>query len=347
MKDIKCVIWDLDNTIWEGTLLEDKTVTLRDGIREVLEELDNRGILHSVASKNNYEEAVGKLEELGIAHYFLFPQVSWNAKSHAVSTIQEQLNLGADTFLFIDDQPFEREEVKNVHPKISCIDAAEFRLLLTDKRLQPKFITTDSRRRRFMYLEAAERNRQEEAFRGPKEQFLAQLNMELLISPATEEDLERAEELTLRTNQYNATGTIYSYEELNYFRISPDHDLLVCELTDKFGSYGKIGLALVEKQSSYWHLRMILISCRVISHGIGTVLLNYILNQAFQTGKKVRADFQQTDRNRMMYLTFKFAGFTVLTNEAGLILFENEAAQLLKLPGYIKITDHQLISKWK
>lgn len=347
MKDIKCVIWDLDNTIWEGILLEDKAVQLREGIREVLEELDNRGILHAIASKNNYDEAIAKLSELGIAHYFLFPQIGWNAKSHAVIRIQEQLNIGIDTFLFIDDQPFEREEVKNAHQQITCMDAAEFRLLLTDKRLQPKFITTDSRRRRFMYVEAMERARQEEEFQGPKEQFLAQLNMELLISPAGEDDLERAEELTLRTNQYNATGTVYSYEELNYFRTSPHHDLLVCELTDKFGSYGKIGLALLEKMPAHWHLRMMLVSCRVISHGIGTVLLNYILNQAFHINKKVRADFQQTNRNRVMYLTFKFAGFTEIAKETGLILFENETSQLLKLPGYIKITDHQLISKWK
>lgn len=347
MKEVKCVIWDLDNTIWKGILLEDKTVELRDGIREVLEELDDRGILHSIASKNNYEEAIAKLTELGIVHYFLFPQIGWNAKSHAILRIHEQLNLGIDTFLFIDDQPFEREEVKNVHQEISCIDAADFRLLLTDKRLQPKFITSDSRRRRIMYVEAMERTREEEEFKGPREQFLAQLNMELLISPAAEEDLERAEELTLRTNQYNATGTVYSYDELNYFRTSPHHDLLVCELTDKFGSYGKIALALVEKLPSYWHLRMMLVSCRVISHGIGTVLINYILNQAFQNNKKMSADFQQTSSNRMMYLTFKFAGFMEISGKAGFILFENGAAQPVKLPGYIKITDHQLISKWK
>ena len=92
---------------------------------------------------------------------------------------------------------------------------------------------------------------------------------------------------------------------------------------------------------------MMLVSCRVISHGIGTVLINYILNQAFQNNKKMSADFQQTSSNRMMYLTFKFVGFMEISGKAGFILFENGAAQPVKLPGYIKITDHQLISKWK
>src|SRR5690242_10504981 len=84
---IKCVVWDLDHTLWDGTLAEDGQVCLREHIIEIIKVLDSRGILHSIASKNDYKTTMRKLEELGIEQYFLYPQISWNAKSLAVETI--------------------------------------------------------------------------------------------------------------------------------------------------------------------------------------------------------------------------------------------------------------------
>ena len=92
----------------------------------------------------------------------------------------------------------------------------------------------------------------EREFVGTNEEFLATLGMIFTIAPAGEEDLQRAEELTVRTNQLNSTGYTYSYEELDALRESPDHLLLVATLADRFGSYGKIGLALVEKGEPDW-----------------------------------------------------------------------------------------------
>lgn len=108
---IKCVVWDLDNTLWDGILTEGDDVQLRDGIIDIIKTLDERGILQSVASKNNFEDAYKKLEELGVAEYFLYPQINWNPKSEAVKKIAENINLGIDSFAFIDDSEFEREEV--------------------------------------------------------------------------------------------------------------------------------------------------------------------------------------------------------------------------------------------
>ena len=80
-KEIKCVIWDLDHTLWQGTLLEDGTVHPQPGIREILTELDGRGILHSIASKNAYEAAMDQLRAFELDHFFLYPEIHWNAKS--------------------------------------------------------------------------------------------------------------------------------------------------------------------------------------------------------------------------------------------------------------------------
>ncbi|MBL3658732.1 HAD-IIIC family phosphatase [Fulvivirga sediminis] len=338
MKEVKCIVWDLDNTIWEGVLTEPGEVKLRSGMAEAIKELDRRGILHSIASKNNLDDAMAQLKAFGISEYFLFPEVHWDVKSGSVSRIKENLNIGMDTIVFVDDQAFERDEVSSVNAEVETFDALDFHALLDNPRLMPRFITEDSGRRRLMYQEEIVRKKEEEVYKGPQEGFLASLNMEFSISEAKEEDLQRAVELTERTNQLNATGRTYSYEELQSFMTSEDHRLYICELTDKYGSYGKIGLALIEIADSYWHLKMMLMSCRVLSRSVGTVLMTYIMNQAKADDKKLRADFKQTDRNKMMYVTYRFSNFSEYENDGqGNIVFENDLTQIQPFPHYIKV----------
>ncbi|MNJ37935.1 HAD-IIIC family phosphatase [Paenibacillus bouchesdurhonensis] len=337
-KEIKCIVWDLDHTMWNGILLESNEVELRPNMRDILATLDSRGILHSIASRNDRDHAMNKLRELGIEEFFLYPEINWNAKSSSIESIYSNLNIGKDTLLFIDDQPFELDEVRSVHPEVECIHADDYLTLIDHPRLNPRFITEDSKRRRVMYLEDIQRKQEEAEFRGPQEEFLRSLEMRFMISEAMEEDLKRAEELTLRTNQLNTTGYTFSYEELDRIRQSPDFLLLVCELTDKYGSYGKIGLALIELKEDHWHLKLLLMSCRVMSRGVGTVMLTYIMQQAKNEGKVLRADFKQTDRNRMMYITYRFADFAEIANDGqGNIVFENNLRQIQPFPPYIEV----------
>ncbi|MCP4156714.1 MAG: HAD-IIIC family phosphatase [bacterium] len=337
-KEIKCVVWDLDNTFWEGVLVEHDDVRLKPGIEEIVRTLDARGILQSIASKNNYDDAIKKLKAMGMDDYFIYPEINWNAKSGSLTSIRKNINIGMDTILFIDDQPFEREEVKSVHPDITLFDAAEYQTLLEFSRLNPRFITSDSKKRRKMYQDDIKRKIEEETFEGPSEKFLASLDMKFVIHPAQEEDLKRAEELTVRTNQLNATGRTYDYSELDDFRHSDKHILLVCELTDKYGSYGKIGLALIEKKEQHWHLKLLLMSCRVMARGVGTVVMSHIMQETKKAGKKLLADFKQTDRNRQMYISYKFSNFKELSkDENGYILFENDLSVIQAFPPYIEV----------
>ena len=262
---IKCVVWDLDNTLWDGVILEDSQVFLRQGVVEIIETLDRRGILQSIASKNEYDPAMAKLREFGINKYFLYPQINWNAKSESIKTIVQSINIGMDTIAFIDDQPYEREEVSFTLPEVLCIDAAEFDRLPAMPEMNPKFITEDSKMRRMMYLGDIERKKAEDDFGGPQEDFLASLHMVFTIAPVGEGDLQRAEELTVRTHQLNTTGYTYSYEELDRFRRSGRHKLFIAGLEDKFGSYGKIGLILIECDQEVWIIKLLLMSCRVMS----------------------------------------------------------------------------------
>ncbi|MBU5265925.1 HAD-IIIC family phosphatase [Virgibacillus proomii] len=340
MKEIKCIVWDLDNTIWEGTLAEADDVKLKPGIIKVIEELDRRGILHSISSKNNYDLAMKKLNEFDIGKYFLYPEVHWNAKSLAIQKIIENLNINVDTILFIDDQEFEREEVKSVHPTISCLDSKYYQTLLTHPRLNPKFITEDSYKRRIRYLEDMKRKKEEATYEGPKEEFLAALKMKFTISEAKEQDLRRLEELTYRTNQLNSTGNIYSYEDLKEYMESDSHQLIVCELSDKYGSYGKIGLALLKKTSEYWEIMQLLMSCRVMSRGVGTVLLTYIIQQAKKSNVLLRAKFRPTDRNRIMYITYGFSNFKeTKVNSDGTVVLSNDLSVINSYPSYIDVQE--------
>lgn len=305
---VKCVVWDLDNTVWRGVLAEGDALEPHAEIAGVLAELDRRGILLSVASRNDHAPAWAQLERFGLADYFLHPQIHWGDKSASIARIAEELNLGLDAFAFVDDQPYERAEVAHHHPAVRCYDSAELAGLPARPEFHPRFVTDESGRRRELYRLDSVRRRAEEQQASGAEEFNRSLGMVFRIERATEADLQRIEELTVRTNQLNATGRSYTYEQLRACLNSPTQVLLVAELTDKFGSYGKIGVALVERGSAAWTIQLLLMSCRVMSRGVGTLLLHYLINEALRSGRQVQADFVDTGRNRQMRLTYGFAG---------------------------------------
>jgi len=335
MQKIKCVVWDLDNTLWDGVLLEDKKVILRQGIRDIIESLDNRGILQSISSKNDYDIARNKLIEFDLWEYFIYPQISWDVKSESVKTIAESINIGLDTIAFVDDQEFELEEVKFSHPQVLCINAVNINNILDMEVMKPNYITRDSKNRRKMYKDDISRNSAQKNFIGNKEEFLRTLKMQFMIHNAREEDLQRMEELTVRTHQMNSTGYIYSYDELKQFISDENYELVVVQLDDIYGSYGKIGLAMVEKLGKYWELKLLLMSCRVMSKGVGNVLLNHLINKARKNGAILRAQFIPTNTNRIMYITYKFNGFHEVDTRGEVILLEADMSYERKMPDYI------------
>jgi FkbH-like protein len=336
-RKIKCLVWDLDHTLWNGVLLEDPNITLIEGVMEVIKQLDSRGILQSISSKNDYRLAMDKLRQFGLSEYFLFPQINWNSKSSSINEIAKAINIGLDAIAFIDDQEFERDEVRFVHPEVLCINASNLGDLLQMPEMNPRFITDESKFRRLMYLADLERNKIEESFIGPKEEFLASLDMKFTIGPVRDDDLQRAEELTVRTHQLNSTGYSYSYEDLSELRKSHNHQLFIAELEDKYGTYGKIGLMLVESNEDYWVLKLLLTSCRVMSRGVGSIMLNHIMMLAQRKGVRLLAEFVPNDRNRIMYVSYKFAGFKEIGERNGVSLLEHDLKDFHMNPEYVKV----------
>lgn len=336
-KKIKCVIWDLDNTVWQGILTEDTDVKLNQKALKVIKELDNRGILQSIASKNDYDLTIKKLEEMEIIEYFIYPQINLGPKSESIDNIRRLINIGIDTIAFIDDQEFEREEVKFSFPEVICIETMAIEAVLDMEIMIPRFITEDSKLRRLLYKKDIERNKIEEKFNGTKEEFLASLEMVFTISPVTESDLKRVEELTVRTNQLNSTGYTYSYEELDNLRNSDKHKMLIAALDDKFGTYGKIGIVLIECNSEVWKIKLLLMSCRVMSRGVGSVFLNYVLRLAKEAGVKLQSEFVHTEKNRIMYITNKFAGFNEVDERDGVVILEHNLEKIQPILKYITL----------
>jgi FkbH-like protein len=332
---IKCVVWDLDDTLWEGTLLEDGQVRLRQDVAEIIRALDQRGVVHSIASRNDEETARAQLRAFCLDEYFLCPQIGWGAKSASVAAIAQTLNIGLDSVCFVDDQPFELAEVGSELPGVLCLSALDSAGLLQLVDLAPSNGTQESSSRRQMYQSEEQRRRLEEQFVGAPEEFLASLHMVLTISRAGSEDLTRAEELTNRTSQLNATGHTFSVAELGEFRCSPHHLLLMGALADKFGSYGKIGLALIECQPEIWRIKQFLVSCRVMNRGTGTVMLNHILRRARTAKVRVLAEFVENGRNRVMYVTYKFAGFAEVEVKGHVHILEHSLANLAPPPSFL------------
>lgn len=307
---VKCLVWDLDDTLWRGTLLEAPDVRLPSGIRQVISTLDSRGILQSISSKNDYDHAWERLEQLGVAEYFVHPQIGWGRKSDAVIHIAEQLNFATGTIAFIDDQPSERAEVAFRAPGIRCYPAEQALALPGLAEFSPPVVTIDARRRRQMYQASFRREAERESFRGPDEEFLRSLELAMTILRAGKDDLTRVEELTMRTSQMNATGVHYPDEVLLGLVADPGHEVLTVTLADRFGPHGAVGVLLLAYHPALWHLKLLATSCRVVSFGAGAVILNWLIDQAARAGVHLAADFRPTGRNRIMDIAYRFAGFT-------------------------------------
>jgi FkbH-like protein len=293
----KCVVWDLDNTLWDGTLVElgPQGIRLRPEAASVIAELDRRGVLQSVASKNNAEEAMSALKHFGLADYFLYPQIHWYPKSQSIKQIAESLNIGLDTFLFVDDEPFEREEVGLAHPTVRIVPAAEIDGLL----LRPEFdlpTTQESQRRRLMYREEEQRSI---AFSNSTKDFLDFLRsceLSLELNDMSDATMQRVFELTQRTNQLNYRGRQISRFDLDQLRAGGSRRGLIMSCRDKFGDYGIIGFMVFD--TSTWMIEDFFMSCRVQRKKVEQALMGYLQDLAAESARSgIRVHYKRSKRN--------------------------------------------------
>ena len=274
-KKVKCVIWDLDNTLWDGVLIEEKNVKPRQEFIELIQNLDSCGIVNSIASKNNQEEVDAKLRELGIADYFVFKKVNWDPKSVNISKTIRQMNINPNTIVFVDDNPFERNEVSLEHPSLTCVDPSEIMDFAKCKRFNV-VVTEDSKNRRHTYEMLESMKTEEEAWDGNIDDFLMNCHIKVKLSKPTDDNIMRCFELLQRTNQLNSSGRRLSLDEVKQIVSSETYDTYVLNSSDKFGDYGIVGFMIVEKQDDGAHITDFVISCRVANKKIEPTIVNYL-----------------------------------------------------------------------
>jgi FkbH-like protein len=335
---VKCVIWDLDNTLWDGILIENglSGILLRRPVVDVIKELDRRGILQSVASKNNQEDVLNVLHHFGVKEYFLYPQINWEPKSRSVARIAKSLNIGLDSIAFIDDQAFEREEVHSSLSDVVVLDAAEFSRLPDMVECQLS-VTEESRRRRQMYREQEQR---EEAFKANKGgghfEFLRSCQMEVNIGSLDETNLERVYELAQRTNQMNFSGNRYHLEELKEMIHKPAIRTLVISCRDRFGDYGIVGFALVDLDTQV--LFDLMFSCRVQGKRVEHAVLSYLLHEyVVEQGADFYARYRPTSKNANSGIVFQEVGFEPVKEQEGVSLFVFHHDKRIPDDGLLKV----------
>lgn len=308
MNDVcKCLVLDLDDTLWRGVCLEGP-VAVPDASRRVLRTLDQRGILLSIASRSEHSVSWQALVDHGLAHYFVAPHINWLPKPTNVATIARELELGTEALAFVDDDPFEREQMRQMMPEVAVFDAAELARLTDLPEFRPANRTKDASRRRLFY-QAEGRRREAEARFATRSEFLAWCDMRLRVRVAEEQDLARVMELTTRTHQLNTTGAMLEESDV---RAAIRRGLVhVADLEDRFGTYGTIGVALVETddRTGGWCLDYFALSCRVMGRGIERAFLVRLLEGAAERGcREARARFRDTGRNRMMRALYQMMG---------------------------------------
>lgn len=341
---VKCVAWDLDNTLWHGVIGDAGLhgVTPNREMVELIHRLDERGVLQTIVSKNHYETAWPKIEQLGLADYFLFPAIHWGPKSHSLQQIAGQLNINVDAFAVIDDSAFERHEISTALPQVrvfdpadgpSIISGAEFDLLISD----------ESRGRRLKYLAEAQRQRIHQTFRGDYDLFLKSCNMILQIRHPGASDQTRCVELLQRSNQFNLSGRRYTTEEFHALLSSAEHDCYCFEVADDFGGYGIVGFAAFQINDDVPVLVDFVLSCRVAQKMVELTFIRWYAARQQQHGRQqLQARLRVTSRNAPLRDVLAQLGFECIVSEQDRQLLELRFEGVVEPPDVITIDDHQV-----
>lgn len=309
---VKCVVFDLDNTIWEGIIGDDKfsEVKLNPNILKFLRDLDSRGILCSIASKNEYEIAWKKIVDLKIQDYFLYPEIHWGEKYISIQNIANNLNIGLDSIVFIDDSSYEQRAIKNFLPEIRIFESITSNLINNEIFDVP--ITNESTNRRKFYLSDGHRKREKQLNKLDDLSFIKSSNLKLQILNV-DNNLIRCSELIQRTNQFNISKEKLNVDELN-LHIKNYHSLC-WQLNDKYGNYGIVGFLSFRILQNTLEMDKFAMSCRSASRFVEESIISWLCNMYQDEIKSIIIKINKTDRNNPIYEKIKQIGFKKMKKE--------------------------------
>ena len=332
----KCIVLDLDNTLWGGIIGEDGFNGIKLGhndpigksfieFQKHLLSLHKRGIILAVNSKNNYEDAMKVIKEhpnmILREENFACLKINWNDKSANLREISQEVNIGLDSMVFFDDDKVNRDFIISVLPEVLTVDMPKdpsqyvpTLLELTDFNVLK--ITEEDKTRGKMYREQRKRTELEKST-NDFDEYLKQLNIKLFIKNANEFTIPRISQLTLKTNQFNLTTKRYQEEDIRNFS-QDDKKIIGCaRVEDKFGDNGITGVFIIDKiNNKEWIIDTFLLSCRIIGRGIEQGIINYIISLAKKENvSKLIANFVPTKKNQPAENFLPSFGFEKLNDQ--------------------------------
>lgn len=358
-KNKKCLVLDCDNTLWGGIIGEDGLEGIKLGrthpgsayceFQQEIVNLYNRGVIIAICSKNNEQdvwEVFRKHPDMVLREaHIATAQVNWEDKATNLLRIAEDLNIGLDSIVFVDDRPAETSLIEELLPEVETIllpqdEPTKYRTVLASCGLfDTPLISEVDRKRGRMYKAEIDRKH----LRARLSDLLSyyhSLEMVLEIRLADSFSIPRIAQLTQRTNQFNLTTRRYSEADISAFAEDPRVDVLYARLSDKFGDSGIIGVCILRYAGRRAVIDTFLLSCRVLGRGIEDAFLQHALELAGKHGSEVAVgEFCQTRKNEQVKGFYSKQGFRMvhLEDEAVDETFVVElSAQSLPETGYFK-----------
>ncbi|MCP3680324.1 MAG: HAD-IIIC family phosphatase [Gammaproteobacteria bacterium] len=328
----KCLVLDCDNTLWGGILGEEGIDNIQLGdsypgcaFREFQQQIVNlthQGVIIALCSKNNPEEVdevfTQHREMLLKPHHIALKRVNWQSKAENIRQISNELNIGLEHIVFVDDSPFEINLVKQQLPMVSVIqvdhEAPEqsARRLLSSGYFDKLSTTQEDKKRGQFYLEESKRRTANSKFTSLAD-YLRSLNMELEIDQVTPHTVARAAQLTQRTNQFNLTTKRYTEENIAALVADESSDVISVRLKDKFGDLGIIAAAIVLYEEEHAVVDSFSLSCRALSRGVEDALLYALIQRIVKKGsKQIVAAYCPTKKNRQVENFYPERGFQLM-----------------------------------
>ena len=351
----KCIVLDLDNTLWGGIIGEDGFDNIKLGddavgrsfveFQKRLLALNQRGIILAINSKNNFEDAMEVIKKhpsmILREDNFACMKINWDDKVTNLQEISKELNIGLDSMVFFDDDLINQEFVKTSLPEVLVVelpnDSSQFAQIITKmKEFDVLKITEEDVKRNEMYSVQKKRTELKNKI-VDFDEFLKQMNIEVNVKKADSFTIPRISQLTLKTNQFNLTTKRYQQEEISSFSSDKDRIVECVQVSDKFGDNGITGVYIIEKKDSKeWIIDTFLLSCRIMGRKVEEAMLYQIIEKAKNLGiKRIKGKFIPTKKNKPAENFYSDCGFK---KEGDYWVFNTD--QVMKKPEQIKLRNN-------
>jgi FkbH-like protein len=353
----KCLVVDLDDTLWGGVVGEEGLEGIRLGpdaegrpyweFQKLILALSQRGVILAINSKNNREEA---LEVIHTHPYmvlreeqFASIQINWADKVANMRAIAEDLNIGLDSLVFVDNDPLNRQQIRQALPEVFVLELPD----------DPSgYLPALENLNEFNTLQLTEedlyRNRSYAVRREMKQAasaatdiaaYLKELSIEVIFQKANEFSLPRLAQLTQKTNQFNMTTRRYTLEQIARLAADSQHRVISVSVQDKFGDHGIVGLLILDLTSSQCRIDTFLMSCRIIGREIEKAMLAIVIDEARKGGaSEVIGEFMKTEKNTPATGFYQSQGFKQIEKSNHLDRWTMSTTASYRAPEYLRIT---------